>query len=162
MKKMLFFLKFLPSITINVNGKPYLTRYYLFGKDHNWGNVFVHHFHTSDQGLELHSHPWKWGLSFVFSEGYVEERAQKPDVWERIDDVVQLFARKPVKIEKRYIRSGTFNFIRSCDYHRVDLMNEIDGAWTLFITGPRTGEWGFLNRETSEFTHWSKNPEAIP
>lgn len=159
----------LPKTTITVNGKPYLTRCYLLGKDWRWGNVYLHHFHSSDQGDELHSHPWSWGLSYVLAGGYVEERSRNPRTWTVFDELNYAANKewiepwvKPVPIEKRDIRPGGLNLIRVTDFHRVDLKDEKIGAWTLFFTGPRSADWGFLNRHTSEFTDWRRNPEAIP
>lgn len=158
----------LPKTTIKIDGKPYLTRCYLLGKDWKWGNIYLHHFHSSDQGDELHSHPWKWGLSFVLAGGYWEERSRDPMTWE-FDPRNPLkgdnpFPHRafPVPIEKRDIRPGGLNLIKVTDFHRVDLKDEKNGAWTLFFTGPRSTEWGFLNRHTSEFKDWRTNPEAIP
>jgi hypothetical protein len=153
----------LPSTTITINGKPYLTRYYVFLSDRSWSNIYIHHFHTSDQGDELHNHPWEWGLSLVLAGGYVEERARDPHVWESVPNVISMIDQsQPVEIIKRVVKPGTLNFIRKSDFHRTDLRDEKRGAWTLFFTGPRRSDWGFLNRHTSEFKDYRLNPEAIP
>jgi hypothetical protein len=194
---MIWFLRWLesrlPKTTITVNGKPYLTRCYLFGKDRTWGNIYLHHFHSSDQGDELHNHPWVWGLSLVLAGGYYEERVVNPfyiDLKEREDRKARWHVASldlhydpmaidegyccgghhdvmadelpPLNIEKRDIKPGGINLIRVTDFHRVDLKDEKAGAWTLFFTGPRSKDWGFLDRHTSEFTDWRCNPEAIP
>jgi len=163
----------LPKTTITINGKPYLTRCYLFGKDRAWGNIYLHHFHSSDQGEELHNHPWAWGLSIILAGGYYEERAHNPVTWEmqpytplpgtgegHIKEIG--LPGTPVYIEKRDIKPGKVNIISPRDFHRVDLKDEKNGAWSLFFAGTRTKSWGFLNRHTSEFTDFRKNPEAIP
>lgn len=153
-----WFLRLLPRTTINVDGKPYLTRYYLLGRDWKLGNIYIHHFHSSDQGLELHNHPWRWGFSIVLKGGYVEERAHNPIVW---DATLGPFLPHKINVEKRDISPGSINIIKPSDYHRVDLKDEVNGAWTLFFTGRRAKSWGFLNRETGEFQDWTTNPEAI-
>jgi hypothetical protein len=160
----------LPKTTINVNGKPYLTRCYLFGRDRAWGNVYLHHFHSSDQGDELHNHPWTWGLSFVLAGGYSEERTVDDFdgawVWSRDPDTEFYSPNHTLNfkapIEKRDVKPGRFNLITPKVFHRVDLRDEKNGAWSVFFTGGRTKTWGFLNRHTSEFTDFRKNPEAIP
>lgn len=158
----------LPSITITVHGKPYLTRYYLFFKDRSWGNVYIHHFHSSDQGDELHNHPWAWGLSLIIAGGYVEERASNPFTWEMKpvegDGLIKAIGSFPfpAQIEKRDVGPFSLNFITTRDFHRVDLKDEKKGAWSIFIAGPRTKQWGFLDRNTSEYKDWRTNPEAIP
>ena len=150
----------LPKTTITVKGKPYLTRCYLLGRDWKWGNVYLHHFHSSDQGNELHSHPWAWGLSLVLSGGYEEERARNPEVWSS-STLPPASCLRPVTVEKRTVLPGRLNLIKVTDFHRVDLRDEKAGAWTIFFTGPRSTDWGFLNRHNSEFTDWRNNPEAI-
>jgi hypothetical protein len=139
----------LPKTTITINGKPYLTRCYLFGKDRAWGNIYLHHFHSSDQGDELHNHPWEWGLSLILAGGYSEEFREgysERDWW----------------VNRREKNPGEVNMIRSGDFHRVDLHDEKKGAWSLFFAGPRTQDWGFWDRHTKAFKDWRTNPEAIP
>lgn len=139
----------LPSTTITVGGKPYLTRCYLFGKDRTWGNIYLHRFHSSDQGDELHNHPWEWSVSLILSGGYSEEFREGD-------------GRETWWVNRREKRPGELNFIRAGDFHRVDLHDEEKGAWTLFFAGPRTKDWGFWDRHTKEFKDWRLNPEAIP
>jgi hypothetical protein len=137
----------LRSDTINVGGKPYLTRYYEFGCDRKYGNIYIHHFHASDQGDELHNHPWWFGLSYIVSGGYIEEY--------RVGN----------QVKKKLVAPGTFNVVSRSHFHRVDLLDEINGAWSIFVAGPRITrppEWGFWNRHTGEFKDWRLNPEAIP
>jgi len=148
-------IKLFPQTTINVDGKPYLTRHYLLLRDWKWFSINVHFFHSSDQGFELHNHPWKWSFSFVLARGYMEEKT------------IGIYG----EIIKRAVLPGCFNFISNKMFHRVDLIDEKRGAWTLFFAGPRMTEeingkevakWGFLDRETREFKHYTSNPEAIP
>lgn len=191
----------LPKTTITINGKPYLTRCYLLGRDWKWGNIYLHHFHSSDQGDELHNHPWSWGLSLVLSGGYSEERIVNPyyiDVKARNErdasrvEFKRMIASSgkidlkynpleidegfccsvmhertaddlpPLDIVRREIKPGKLNLIKTTDFHRVDLHDEQKGAWTIFFTGPRSKDWGFLDRHTKEFKDWRLNPEAIP
>jgi len=121
---------------------PYLTRYYLFGDDRKWGNIYLHHFHDSDKGPELHSHPWEWSFGMILLGGYKEERRMPDD-----------------SIEKREVNPGTINYITNKIFHRVDLLE--NDAWTLFFAGPRSSEWGFWDRDTKVFRHWTMNPDAV-
>jgi hypothetical protein len=139
----------LPKTTITIQGKPYLTRCYLFGKDRTWGNIYLHHFHSSDQGDELHNHPWEWGLSLILAGGYSEEFREG-------------FTQDSWWVNRREKGPGQLNLIRAGDFHRVDLHDEQKGAWSLFFAGPRTSDWGFWDRHTKEFKDWRTNPEAIP
>ena len=143
----------LPSITIpQDNGKPYLTRYYLFGADRQFGNIFLHHFHSSDLdrsrengSLLLHDHPF-WGVSLILIGGYDEERCLKSDL------IVRCKTFLPWSI----------NIIRPNCYHRVDLLQS-DG-WSLFITGPRSKRrsWGFWDRITKEYKDFREFAKAVP
>jgi hypothetical protein len=140
-----------PSFTISKDGIPYLTRFYVLLRDWVYGNIFVHFFHRSDMDMGtnglglLHSHPWG-GLSFVLTGGYREERRN-------IDGTIS------VKIVKPF----TFNFLSRSTFHRVDLLDEEKGCWTIFLTGPRTKkvEWYFWDRITNVFTPWKEVEGAI-
>jgi hypothetical protein len=121
---------------------PYLTRYYLFGTDRKGGNIFLHHFHDSDKGTELHNHPWKWSFGLILLGGYSEERRTKDD-----------------NVEARTVKPGSINFITNKIFHRVDLLE--NDAWTIFFAGPRTQDWGFWDRNTKEYRDWRTNPDAI-
>lgn len=135
--------KYLPSLTIpDTEGNPYLTRYFLFGKERKYFNVFIHHFHASDKDrsengtLLLHNHPWRFSLSFILSGGYSEERRQPDDT-----------------ITRKKYPAGSFNYINDHHFHRVDLL-EKDG-WSIFMTGWRRGgdaSWGFWDRQSKTYT----------
>jgi len=119
--------------TIIVDGSEYLTRIYLRQGQPDFG-MFLHYFHKGDQVRDLHSHPWEYAYSIVLTSGYDEERCEGPT-----GKIVHV-SHKP----------GDVNVLTKDTYHRVDLLN--GGAWTLFIRGPRIQGWGFLNRETREYT----------
>lgn len=142
-------LNLIPHVTITVGGKPYLTRYYLFGADRERGNLFLHHFHSSDQGEEFHNHPWRWGASLILAGGYVEERTRSS------------FFLGSAKVEVLERRSGSFSYFTDEDFHRVDLLDPARGCWTLFACGARYKSWGFLDRR-GVYRDWTTNPEAIP
>lgn len=143
--------KRLPSITIPTpDGKPYLTRYYLFGADRAWGNVFLHHFHSSDMDMApsgtfyLHNHPWPWSFSIILAGGYREERRQTDDTI-----VVKTF------------KAGSINTLSDKDFHRVDLLG--DDGWSLFFTGWRSKKrsWGFWDRVTKQYLDWTNFTKAV-
>jgi len=150
--------KFLPPPRViydREGGTPYLSRWYLIGKQRAedpeipgnlvdttksiWErlpvNLFLHRFHRSDDDGALHSHPWLWCVSFVLVAGYSEER------------------RDVDKVKRHTIRPFTFNFLTNSTYHRVDL---IDGkeAWSLFLVGPRVSTWYFWDRERLARCNW--------
>lgn len=153
-----------------LDGKPYMTRYYIFGADRRLGNAFLHHFHASDPaGNELHNHPWEWGMSVILSGGYVEELARDVHLFKHeLPDNEQTYGTNGVfdehclSVVQRRVAPGSVNVVRRSSFHRVDLIDEKRGAWTLFFAGPRTKDWGFLDRVTTEFTSWCSHPGAVP
>lgn len=157
-------IKLLPSITISKDAKDYLTRYFVFLKDRQFGNIFIHHFHRSDMDMGvdgfglLHSHPFTWGVSFILSGGYDEERMRpykqntKKTLFPQLYNCITC---------KRHL-PFTFNFISNKDFHRVDLLDEEKGAWSIFITGSRKNNtWGFWDRVTKEFIDWKSVVGAV-
>lgn len=152
--------KRLPHFTIpDADGNPYLTRYYLFGKDRALGNIFLHHFHKSDSDMDddgvllLHNHPWPWSFSIILVGGYTEEHT--PDVF----NVDGIHASNTIT-NKNYC-PGSFNFITHNDFHRVDLLEK--DAWSLFFTGWRSKKrsWGFWNRRRNQYRDWTTMSKAI-
>lgn len=120
------------------NSGPYLSRWYLFRSE--FFAAYIHRFHTSDWGDELHNHPWSYSMSFVLTGGYVEER--------KVGD----------EIVMRIVRPFTWNVIREGDFHRVDLIEK--DAWTLFLAGPRVKRWGFWDRHVKQFRDFEAPKEA--
>jgi hypothetical protein len=131
---------------INRPGEEYLIRVYLmprvwpFTKDERW-SLLLHYFVNGDADEALHNHPWEWALSLILLGGYSEERLSRGSIGENV-------------VTRKTARAGSLNFIRANDFHRVDLLDEKLGCWTLFLTGPRTQSWGFWDRVTQQFTHW--------
>ena len=147
---------------------PYLSRWYLFRgqrptmpdgsepfnelgnpkpgvilPDVKW-SLYMHRFHRSDEGGELHSHPFEWSVSLVLAGGYTEERVEQAAT-------VHPFPASEAVVRKT-VRPGHLNFIRHDTFHRVDLLK--DDAWSLFLVGPKTKSWGFWDRMTGRYTEW--------
>ncbi len=130
--------------------QPYLLRHYLRRHSEHFKKLpglYLHCFLASDDEDELHNHPFQWSLSLILSGGYFEDRVVWWNrSWKPGDPG------EPMEIQRKEIKPFRLNFIRANDYHRVDLR---DGrAWTLFLAGPRTQDWGFLDPETGEFLQW--------
>jgi hypothetical protein len=150
---------------------PYLSRFYFFGgprdpesafddkgnpvKTVQWRelpfNVYLHKFHRSDADYAIHNHPWKWSFSIVLAGGYREERAWVGPWYGFYPD--------SVKTRKRVLRPGAVNFISRNDFHRVELIEE--DAWTLFVAGPRTGDWGFFDLAEKHYFPWREYIDRI-
>lgn len=172
-------LAWIPSTTIpNPDGTPYLTRYYLLGgpRDSNGNidtdkaaesrrpfNVFLHRFHSSDRDRGLHNHPWP-GISLILRGGYVEHRltVSESDVSTfSLSPYVWIYSRSFDTPTKRTLRAGNLNSIGRCDFHRVTLLDERRGCWTLFLAGKRFRGWGFLDHKTGVFTSHKNRPGAV-
>ncbi len=135
----------IPHEIIRIDGKPYLTRFYLNGKvntrEQGEGPQFyLHHFHKSDQGTELHNHPYS-GTSLMLAGGYTEERMTQ------LDPEGTAFT----EVQPRTYLPGDTNEIGLADFHRTDLLDKRMGAWTIFVTGERVKSWGFINRDTLDY-----------
>lgn len=117
---------------------PYLWRTYLAGVDSNDCNAFLHRFVSSDAVGELHCHPWQWSMSFILSGAY-RELAARGSFTEGPDGG----AAAVLESERRLTyRAGSTNLILASTFHRVELLTP--EVWTLFIHGPRTNQWGFV------------------
>lgn len=135
------------------DGQPYLERYYLFGA-FGW-HAYLHRFVDSDPDRGLHDHPWNHARSLVLVGGYDEIRGEGGDL---------------ERTHVRFVRPWRLNRLRGEDFHRVVLR---DGrpAWTLFLHGPRSKGWGFMQdgeyrsmaRDGNEFRHkdwWKSAPRG--
>lgn len=132
----------LKSRTIVTDGKPYLTRWYLWpgaprtGGDQVTPNspfaIFIHFFHRGDGDRDQHNHPWENSVSLILTGGYREERGD----------------------EVRTLRPGMINVIGMDDFHRVDLLEPKKGCWTLFVAGKGVQDWGFRLQGSKKFVPW--------
>ena len=118
----------LPCRLIDIEGRPYLERYYL-------GRVrgvtfYLHRFVQGDGDRNVHDHPWDWSLGWVLAGGYDEERLTGFDPgsgWQH---------------KRRRVRWWRPNFIGRRTFHRI--ADPRPETWTLFIHGRKTKGWGFL------------------
>lgn len=118
-----------------VSQEPYLERLYFLPR---WMTLFlfravIHRFWKSDHECDgLHDHPWPY-LTIVLRGGYIEHRLNKPP---------------------RTVRAGQFIFARAKHLHRIELLDEGQDTWTLFIMGPRIRKWGFVVGEPMQWVPW--------
>lgn len=108
-------------------GDPYLLRWWLIPRNENF-NVYYHRFLHDDDDRALHDHPWP-SFSIMISGGVREFS---------IDGV-------------KDIPPGACTYRDAEFAHRLELV-EGAPAETLFITGPRIRDWGFLCPQG--WTHW--------
>ncbi|TXG82042.1 MAG: hypothetical protein E6R12_12570 [Sphingomonadales bacterium] len=114
-----------PNEVIGRNGQPYLQRWYV-ARQRNAAidNVYIHRFTSSDPGEDMHDHPWS-SHGVVLRGWYGEHWID--DAGERHFDV-----RWPGEVIAR--RADTRHAISSCQ----------PGTVTLFMTGPKIRDWGFV------------------
>lgn len=124
-----------------VNNEPYLERYYVFLKDRGTFpfNVFLHKFLKSDPD-DVHDHPWNF-CTLILKGGYWE--------W------TPLFDHSGAKINEiaKWYGAGSFRCAKANSYHRIELDPAIE-CWTLFMTGRKQREWGFLSKGI--WVQWEK------
>jgi hypothetical protein len=117
-----------PDFIVGGADDPYLRRWWLIPRN-RWCNVYLHHFLRSDDDRALHDHPWI-NCSILLRGLYREHTPAGSHIRARGDVVFRL----------------------PTSAHRIELS---DGpVWTLFLTGPRVREWGFLCPQG--WIHWKR------
>ena len=98
--------------------KPYMLRWFVVPRN-AFANVYLHHILRSDDDRALHDHPWA-NTSLLIEGSYIEH-TPKGQILRKAGDVVK----------------------RPADaLHRLELIDD-KPAVSLFMTGPKTREWGF-------------------
>ena len=122
-----------PDFVVGDSWNPYLRRWWIIPRN-KWFNVYLHHFCKSDDDRALHDHPY-WNVSILLRGRYREHMQDGTMVVRRAGNVV---------------------FRGAEAAHRIQLYTSLWGnpqrAWTIFITGPRVREWGFLCPQG--WRHW--------
>lgn len=101
-------------------GGGYMLRWHLIPRN-RFFNIYLHNIKRSDRGLSLHDHPW-WSMSIILRGAY----------------------REILVGSSKIRRAGSFILRRPETFHRLEAIDWGD-IWTLFITGPRIREWGFMS-----------------
>ena len=115
-----------PDFVIGGADDPYLLRWWLIPRNRVF-NVYLHRFCRSDDDRALHDHPWLFNASWLLEGDYIEATPGRIGLLEQ----------------------GEWRFRWGPAPHRVMLCLDVDSGlemavWTLFITGPKVREWGFL------------------
>lgn len=130
---------FLSALDIGSEGDPYLDRLRVVQTP--WFGVYLHHIHRADIERDPHDHPW-WFASLVLAGAYAED--VRPDKTDEGYGVLRL--------RKRWS-------LRCLDRSAAHRITGIDGPlWTLVLTGPRRGDWGFWPE--GRFVPWQKYLEG--
>ncbi len=91
-------------------------------------SVLLHRFFRPDSDRALHSHPWAWFRTTVLSGGYLEQLP--PKNWRK----------GSVKGPRIGLNAQWRNIGDTVIHQGSDLHCD---TWTLFVTGPTVGPWGF-------------------
>lgn len=108
-----------PDFIIGEAANPYMRRWWIIPRNENC-NVYLHEILRSDDDRALHDHPWL-NTSMLISGRYVEHT---PD---------GSFLRE----------AGWIGGREATDAHRLEILPG-ERAYSLFFTGPKVREWGFL------------------
>lgn len=127
----------------------YMGRWWLFNpydrNDHKpkywwwpW-SIRVHHIKRPDSDRDLHDHPWN-ARTIILRGWYTEQR-----LLDHNDPVLAGMNLPASALATEHIdrNPGDTATLMHGEYHRIDEVAP-DGVYTLFITGPWQGVWGFL------------------
>lgn len=118
-----------PDFVIGESENPYLRRWWLY-REEKGPSVYLHQILRDDDDRALHDHPWD-NVTLVL-DGIVKD--------------VSLYREK-------ILGPGEVLHRRATDAHRLEVECFDQGcAWTLFVTGPKVREWGFLCQ--GGWRHW--------
>lgn len=108
----------------------YMERWWLLPYNRFGLAVRLHHILRSDDARAFHDHPWPY-LTIILRGGYCEVRP--------------LYDRSGLYLgeTRRWHGPGTVLLRRARAWHRLELAPGLT-TWTLFITGPKRQNWGFL------------------
>lgn len=147
-----------PYLHLPSNEDPsYMARYWVFNPYDRATNqprfrwcpwsIRIHHIKRPDAERHMHDHPWG-ARTIILKGGYVEHRAAEgDDRLQILEKCLPPFAPvNPSEIEAYYVierKAGDTAVLGFEQYHRIVEVSE-GGAWTLFISGPWQGVWGFM------------------
>lgn len=106
---------------IQRDGSPYLLRWHVIPRN-RYFNIYLHKLVRPDWDEALHDHPWV-NLSIILAGAYREIEPRGA----------------------RVLRAGSARLRCAAQAHRLELLSNVP-CWSLFITGPKVREWGFLCR----------------
>lgn len=135
-----------PYSPIIKDGKLYMDRWWLFNPYPDTGasgadrkrwqfpiSIRIHHIVLPDQDRHLHDHPWN-ARTVILRGYYIEERIGDAPKDKRVSAL----------LTGEWFRNvGDTATLEYGEYHRITALSPC-GCYTMFITGPYRGTWGFL------------------
>jgi hypothetical protein len=116
-----------PDFIIGREDDPYLLRWYVIPRNRVF-NIYLHELRRSDDDRALHDHPWM-NVSRILAGGYWEVTSHG----------------------REWVGAGTLVFRSPRMAHRLEV-EPGQNCRSLFITGPKVREWGFLCPQG--WRHW--------
>ena len=139
-----------PDVVIGGAADPYLRRWWVIPRN-RWFNIYLHQFLRSDDDRALHDHPWI-NCSLLLEGSYAEH-------------LIDLDVEHDAPVGGLMVairRAGDVVMRRPTAAHRIGLY--CGPVWTLFVTGPRVREWGFLCpqgwKHWKDFTAWRDDGDS--
>lgn len=108
----------------------YMNRYWLIPYSRFPLAARVHQILRSDDDRAFHDHPWAY-VTIILKGGYTEVRP--------IFDESGLF----IGESREWRGAGSILYRPAKSWHRLEIAEGVD-TWTLFITGRKVQQWGFL------------------
>lgn len=129
-----------PHLVVGDPAAPYMLRWWLIPRN-RFFNIYLHKFLNDDDDRAKHDHPWA-SLSILLY-GQIRE----------IVEVSCTLLAGALTEETRLYRPGSVVYRSPYHTHRIELP---DGkpAWTIFITGPKTRDWGFWCTRPRKWIYW--------
>jgi len=129
----------LPCHKIEVDGRPYIERFFLF-------NIFgievvIHRILSPDpEGRTVHNHPWMWAKSLIMWGKYNEDRIDGLTNYQDLTPIEAKFILRRHSVSQTVDR---FNFLHAGTFHRIYYI-DYEEVWTLFWHPKWSRVWGFL------------------
>lgn len=123
----------------------YMHRWWLWGtREHKTKyRVRLHNIRRSDSDRDLHDHPWSY-ITIILWGGYWEWAEVSPAEYWRA--AKRMPAWSPGYVAAKWYGPGSIVRRDTSHRHRLELKPG-RRAWTLFITAPKSHDWGFYTKD---------------
>lgn len=135
-----------PDFVIGDPAKPYLRRWWVIPRN-RFFNIYLHQILADDDDRALHTHPWV-NCSILLKGGYIEHLPEGKMKFRR---KFFPYFRKASAAHRLELYKKIWVWRRAGLKKRLEFI-PIQPAWSLFITGPKIQEWGFICPQG--FKHW--------
>lgn len=138
-----------PDVVIGGANKPYLLRWWIIPRN-RFFNIYLHKFLRDDDDRALHDHPWA-SCSIILRSGYIEHLPGGVQKVRKPGHIVFRRATQAHRVELN-LKLKFVDFMEN-GWLRTSIVSQKIPAWTIFITGPKVRDWGFLCPQG--WQHWT-------